>query len=550
MKAPALGWQLLLVFVLSLLLLAGLIGWLQNVHILTGNGMFKAIQGEPWIEDPAHARLDNSNFLYFPLYGALCRVLDWVGVARGVPWKQFAYINALWASIGVVVVYALVHVLTRSALVATLAAIFHAGCGFFLLLAVINEDIMPAYVITLAAMALASLWFDRPDYRDVVIVGAIFTLGWLMEWRVLFPALPALVLALGISQGSWMRRLGLIATLVASILAVSGIVQLLWDGHPGAVGLHELLWTGKGVASGWAGLAWDKAWNMLSGLGNYFLLVGGFVDTASARRAALPLTLSVLVQAGILAATFLLFWPRRDEPLLRALAAVFLGTAAAGLAFNLYGQPQDPQMQINVMPWLTVAWALLVGAALRVRPGVMPLMALLSCVPLAWNATALSRFRGGDTDALAALDAIERHFPPQDTVFLHWGFEPIGTWQHALWGRTWDWDGMPKGDDSPSNGRKLKLIALTTGAIRHPEWTPEQHAAALRHEIELALDRGYRIAVSKFWDWDVRELAGQLGGMAAAQRAPAIHRMLHDSYEVRPVFVDPTVGAYYELRRR
>jgi hypothetical protein len=39
MKAPALGWQLALAFVLSFLFLAGLIGWLQNVHIITGNGM-------------------------------------------------------------------------------------------------------------------------------------------------------------------------------------------------------------------------------------------------------------------------------------------------------------------------------------------------------------------------------------------------------------------------------------------------------------------------------------------------------------------------------
>ena len=35
----------------------------------------------------------------------------------------------------------------------------------------------------------------------------------------------------------------------------------------GAVGLHDILWTGKGVTTGWAGLSWDKAWMMLSGIG-------------------------------------------------------------------------------------------------------------------------------------------------------------------------------------------------------------------------------------------------------------------------------------------
>ena len=58
MKAPALGWQLASAFVLSMLVLIGLIDWLQNVHIITSNGMYKSIQAEPWITDPAHARLD------------------------------------------------------------------------------------------------------------------------------------------------------------------------------------------------------------------------------------------------------------------------------------------------------------------------------------------------------------------------------------------------------------------------------------------------------------------------------------------------------------
>jgi hypothetical protein len=123
MKTPALGWQLVLAFVLSLLVLVGLIGWLQNVHILTANGMYKAIQAEPWIADPATARLDPSNYLYFPLYGALCRLLDALGIQRGVPWKQLAYLNAFWASLCIVFVYGFVHRVTQSAGAAVLAAI-------------------------------------------------------------------------------------------------------------------------------------------------------------------------------------------------------------------------------------------------------------------------------------------------------------------------------------------------------------------------------------------------------------------------------------------
>lgn len=548
--------QLLLAFALSLLALAGLIGWLQNVHIVTANGMYKSIQAEPWIADFAHARLDPSNYLYFPLYGASSRLLDALGILRGVAWKQFAYLNAFWASLGTVVVYAFVHRATGSVAAAVLASIFHIGTGFVLLLAVINEDIMPGYVIVLAAMALAGLWFDRPTATRVAVVGGLFTLGWLVEWRLIFPTLPALGLALLLAPGTWKQRAGWGTTLLVSIVAVAGIVQQIWEGHAGAVGLHDLLWTGKGVATGWAGLGWDKAWMMLSGVGNYLLLVGGFVDSLSARRAAGPLLVSVLLQAAVLVAAAVVLWPRRREPRLRAIVIVFLGTLGAGQVMNFYSQPQDPQMQINVMPWLTVAWALLVAAWVarpRARPLAPPLvpivLAVLSFLPLAWNVTALAHYRGGDRDALAAVAAIERDLPPEKTVFVYWGFEPIAMWQYALWSRTWDLD-EGSWEASPSTSPRFKWIALDAAAIRHPGWTAEQHAQSLKRGLELAFDRGYRVVISDAWMWSEAELAGQLGGLSAAGHAPAIHRMLHDGYEAAPVLKVKSVGTYYELRRK
>jgi hypothetical protein len=547
-RTPA--WQLLLVFAISLLVLCGLIDWLQNVHIITANGMYKSIQAEPWIADPAHARLDPSNYLYFPLYGALARGLDALGILHGVPWKQFAYLNALWASLSIVFVYAFVHRVTASAWAAALAACFHFGCGFFLLLAVISEDIMPGYTLVLGAMVLAGLWFDRPSHRRVALVGALFTLGWLIEWRLMFPTLPALILALALSEGRPARRLALIGTLVVSILAVAGIVELLWEGHNGAMGLHDILWTGKGVTTGWAGLSTDKAWMMLSGIGNYFLIVGGWVDPLSAKRAAGPLVVSVLLQAAIFGASVIVLWPQRADRRMRAVAVVFLGTLGAGQVLNLYSQPQDPQMQINVMPWLTVAWGLLLGALLNRSRAMTVLLALLSLAPLTWNACQLARFRGGDSAAVAAVAALEQRFPPASTVFVYWGFEPITMWQYALWSRTWDWDGAVTIAAAPSPDPKFKWIAVDAGAIRHPDWTAEQHAQSIKHDIDQALDRGYRVVVSNVWSWSPDELAGQLGGLSAADRATAIYSMLHDNYEAQPTFSDPVAGTYYELRRR
>ena len=383
------------------------------------------------------------------------------------------------------------------------------------------------------------------------IVGALFTFGWLIEWRLIFPTLAAFLLALALSEGPVLRRVARIAVLVVVVVAVTGIVQLLSHGHNGSVGVHDLLWTGKGVATGWAGIGWDKAWMMLSGVGNYFLIMGGFVDPGSARRVLIPLSVSVLLQAAIFMASVVVLWPRRADRRLRAIAIVFLGTLVAGQVLNFYAQPQDPQMQINVMPWLTVAWGLLAAALLadRARPRVLLFLAVLSLAPLVWNVAQLSRWRGGDQAALQALQAIEKRFPPDSTVFLYWGFEPITVWQYALWSRTWDWDGAATVGPAPSADPKFKWIAVDAGAIRHPAWTAEQHAASIKRDIDLALDRGYRVAASDVWSWSVDELAAQLGGLAAANRASAIHKMLHDNYQAQLVFTDPTAGPYYELRR-
>jgi hypothetical protein len=556
MRASALGWQMALAFALSLLFLAGLIAWLQNVHIITANGMYKSIQAEPWIADFAHARLDPSNYLYFPLYGASARLLDALGILRGLPWKQFAYLNAFWASLGVAAVYGFVHRLTGDARIAVPAALFHLGCGFVLLLSVINEDIMPGYTLVLMSMLLAGLWFDRPTWRRVITVGALFTLGWLVEWRLIFPTLPALVLALAIADVPRRRRAGLIFVLLVSVVATAGIVQQVWEGHNGAVGLHHMLWTGKGLfrggeldISGWAGFSWAKAWAMLSGVANYFLIIGGFVDPFAARQVAAGLVLSAALQLAIFVAAAMATWPHRHEPRMRALAVVFLGTLGAGQVMNLYSQPQDPQMQVNVMGWLTVAWALLL-AALSARPAVLAVFAVLSVAPLGWNLHRLGEHREGDPVSIATVAAMEKRFPPERTVFLYWGFEPILAWQHTLWGRNWDLERTSALAPAPASQPRFKWLAMTTGALRYPRWTPQQHAADLERTIDRLFGLGYQVVVSDVWSWSADEIAGLLAGLAAAERGPALHAMLHQTYDATPAFNDPMVGTLYELRRR
>ena len=57
-------------------LLIAIVLWFDNAQGgLTGNGVFKSLELKPWVADPANAPLYPANYLYYPLMGALCRLL-------------------------------------------------------------------------------------------------------------------------------------------------------------------------------------------------------------------------------------------------------------------------------------------------------------------------------------------------------------------------------------------------------------------------------------------------------------------------------------------
>src|SRR5690606_25600581 len=95
-----------------------------------------------------------------------------------------------------------------SRLVAVLTVVFLGGSGHFLTLAVINEDIMPSYFLVLLAMMLAGIWFGRPTVLRILAVALVFSAAWLFEWRLMFPVLPPMLLALWLAGRAWRQRFG------------------------------------------------------------------------------------------------------------------------------------------------------------------------------------------------------------------------------------------------------------------------------------------------------------------------------------------------------
>lgn len=537
------------IFVLSFSVLVALVVYIDDPQALTSNGVFKAVTIKRWLADPRGGVLDHSNYLYYPFMALLCHALDLLGVLPGDPRHQLPLINSLFASLCLCAVYLLVRQITGNRLIACAAALFHFASAFFLNLAISNEDILPSYTLLLISMALASLWFVEPTKRRVAIVAILFTLAWLFEWRLMFPTLPALLLALALGPGRPWARLGRILLFLIVMVGVAEIAMLLWGPQNNNAGrVIDLLWTGKGVSEGWAGFSEVKVSLLWAGISQY-LVRGDNIGAPSIVQLMWVELLSASTFITVVAVlSIAILWRERRTTQARVLASIFGVTFAAGEVLNLYSQPQDPQMQINVMAWLTVGWALILAEGARWRP-----RPVLGAALAATSALLVFNFKqmpvpGHDSEWRRSLERIERETDLSRTVFLLFGFEPAVSEKFYQWDG--DWDYFDKLGPAPAPKPRFKLLAVVSGPVHRPKATGAELANELKGQIERTLDLGYEVLANSVWDASEVVLADELATIADAQKASALYHMLHENYVGTLSFTDPIAGRYYRLTRK
>jgi len=542
--------------------------FIDNVFITTTNGLWKSVNVRGWADNPNLANLDLANVFYFPVYGRLVALLDWLGVFPGLTWKQMAVLNAAFAGAVIGCVYFWISSIFHNRLIGLLTALFYMGSGHFLTLSVINEDIMPSYFFVLVGMILAAVWFGRPTPMRIVTVAVVVTIGWLFEWRLLFPVVPPMLLALWLSGENWKERFTRPA-LFALGLCVLPFLVTVFISYQTSLTLKEglelfgrLFWVGKGVGTGWGGFSWAKTLLVWPGMAES--LVGGR-HLASSDWMHYPANIWEVVSGTVILLTLLILslrfvYSERGNPTVLAHFVIFGGTLLGGQLFNAYSQPMEPQMQINAMPWVIPAWAILMMRLLsqqrfspsgesRPLTGKGPTLALLvSLFPMADTAYVLAGARGGNTQYLELIGRLEHAFDPASTVFLYQGFDYVIPWQFTMWSATWpDVDHLPP---APAASPRFKWISINDSMIVHPNATPQEHATELRRKIDHALALGYRVVTNYLWTWS-EERWVQLASTIAKPETPiAIRRMLLDTYEGAEVFVDPVGGAFFQLRAK
>src|SRR5258708_28356878 len=164
-------------------------------------------------------------------------------------------------------------------------------------------------------------------------------------------------------------------------------------------------------------------------------------------------------------------------------------------------------MQISVMAWLTVGWALLL-VAVRRRYGAKGLAARagLTAALLAYNVWSLAPLRGLDSAWQRAIERLERAADPARTVWLMHDFDWAMVYGSLHWGSAEP--GTDALGRAPQAAPKFKWIGFTGQVLRHPDWSGERPVADLRHQIERALELGYAELVAARWDMDLSQPQG------------------------------------------
>lgn len=558
-----------LVSAISLVLLLGFQLYVDNVFIVTTNGLWKSVLVRHWADHPNPANLDLANVLYYPVYGLLVRLLDALGVFPGLTWKQMAVLNAGFAAAALGAIYWWISAWFGTRRIALPTVLFYLGSGHFLTLSAINEDIMPGYFFVLVGMMLAAAWFGRATPHRILATALVVSLGWLFEWRLLFPVVPPMLLALWLCARDGKQRIGwslcfLLGLALLPLMITVVVAGLREMDRPEATAfLGRLFWVGKGVGTGWAGFSPIKL--QLTWVGMTESVLGGrYIQSDDWLRHPLNL---LEVGAGsmlllILAVTAVRYvWPRRRDKNTLALAVVFAGTFLAGEVFNVYSQPQDPQMQLNVMPWIIPAWGMLLtrwfnGAERGPGKHVFrrrdwfagPAAVAASLIPMAFTVPVIAGERGGNARYLAVLERLERQVEPSRTLFLYIGFDAVIPWQFVQWGATWpDLEHLPPASEATPN---FKWLSITDGLIRHRDWTSEQQAAELFRQIDRALGSGYRVVTNRLWVLPEQKWIEITQTVASPEIAPAIRQALLSRYRAEPVYVDPVEGPFFRLSPR
>jgi hypothetical protein len=543
-----------------------LVFYLDNTNLVTTNGLWKLPGVQRW-EHFNVGSVDPSNFLYFPVTGLGITALPRTLFGEG--WVRLSVINAGWASLAVVGVYGISRGIGLPRVAAIAASLAQTGFAFFLALGVTSEDIMGGYTLLCGAAWVAILAARHSGAKALfgwAAAGALFACSFLWEWRLLFPSAPALGLAILVTNGGVRSRLWRFGAWLFGLVITVAAGAVLWMvfapvGRGFVARMATLFWTAKATQSGWAGWSTAKLQFLLLGITQY-PIGGKNISTLHTHALVDPRTYIVGVIVLLLFVALLLWGAQNRTSSAARVGVVLLAvTFLTGCVMNLWSQPQDPQMQINVMMFLPVSVGVaveLLRVGIRRRPGALPgaqgetlraivargvawLLGPVLVVVNVWGDGGYAASRGEDERYIKRVKSLFASTDLSHTVYVFQGFDGELTWMDAIVG----FDGGA--DWPPTPSPRVKLIGMASMPVAQPDLTAPATADYIIGQIDAAWSSGYRILAGPFWSKTREEFVGSLRVVADEEKATAIYDRLRSKFCADPVAIPLWPTMFFEL---
>jgi hypothetical protein len=486
----------------------------------TTNGIWKSPVVSEWAAKGTSGYVDSGGYLYPQVVAWLCNRVpsSWIDFGTPVPdptFRKMAVVNCCLGGICAGLIFLLAWTFTGSALTSIALAVFHAACAFIIVNSINNEDIMPGFVCFLAAAV--SLFAGRFQAAGVFGAALFCAAAMLLHWTLVPPAAAAIgVAALFAVSRDKTRLLIFGAALILFLFTTYGITELARMD----LRLIQVLLPSKATTSGWVGLLASK-WKFLAvGIAHYVAGGMNISDEVWLFRSPGKLLMfpSWILCALSVAACIRCSLTTKLETRLRALGAFGLVLFVVGQAENLYGQPQDPQMQIQPMLIIVIAGVVLAaefGSRLSRATTLCAAGILTVSVPLfALNLRFIKSANVTDSESILMVQEMRTHFPADKTTLVVGGMEGWTSWDCIL----------------TFQGRERQCHEKTHHAIR--SLTTGESLEVLTWQLRYAMCQGERVFATVVWNQTSEQFIRSVATLGSEQEIGRVYELLRRDTKV------------------
>jgi len=475
-----------------------LIIYLDNTNITTSNGFYKSIDSNGWEKGTRHA-VDSGGLLYAFSMGMISKfipdsLVSFYGeVTNFVAYRKLAWINSFFGAASSTVVQVLAYQVTKDKIWSLGTAFVHAFSAFILINSIISEDIIPGYFFFVLSFLFLYKALEGSHVRLFLAGSTLSVIAMMLLHWSLFPPLAAsyfvVLCFLTYHERAYLRFFfEQFFILIVVLYIFSKLATFFASGKYNIdLSVWSILYPNKAGPGSWVGFDWIKLACLYEGVGNY--LIGGknvgvpfSGDFSHVIRNIISwsITLSSVV-------FLLIMFFKEEKKNLKIIALFGLSIFFFGECQNLYGQPQDPQFQVQPMFILTTCLICLNFLRPAIKNSMRIVMLVFALIIGIDNFVALQPYCSGDGIMVRGYKEFRDHFPKDSTKIVHLAYEGWSPWLMLF-----DYEGDFK--------VYLKdVTCLNTPFHFTPGISVKDGAQQIMSDIDAALALGKRVIVTVPW---------------------------------------------------